>query len=199
MTEREYFIKNAVMLYDTREKKNFDVLKTFEHFGIKHEQDTFQTADYSFKIDGKDYRGEWLAERKGSLAEIYGNVMGKDNGTADGLRNNLEEEVKRANESGVTEFLVFLQGVNNLADVKAYTNSKATKQGDRAGQHIYSTLVSWQCNNRYGFKIVCAKTQEAVAVEMLNYAYYYWRNAMKKAYGDKFLKVLQTIDKQVVM
>jgi hypothetical protein len=189
MTERQYFLDNVTMLYDTREKQNFDLLKEFAHMGVKIRQETFKSADYSFYIDGADYRSEWLGERKGSLAELYGNVMAS-NKADNNLRNNLEEECERIKSAGVTEFILFLEGCRNLSEIKHYIMPKATKQGKNAGKHLYSTLLSWSCNNRYGFKIVCALSQSELAVEMVNMAYYFWRNKMKQQYGDNFLGYL---------
>lgn len=193
MTEREYFCKHCVFLVDTREQKNFDVLKMFKHYGIKHRLETFSTGDYSFEVGEYNYKGEWLAERKGSLSEIYSNVMCGNLDKTSTLRNNLEEELQRKMQSGVKEFILFLQGVNNLAEAKEWKNSRASKQGDRAGLHIYSTIMSWSSANRYNFKVCCQPTQEQLAVEMISHAYYFWRNDMKDKFGDRFLKILQGV------
>lgn len=193
MTEREYFTKNCTMLVDTREQKNFDVLKTFEHYGIRYQFETFSTGDYSFVVGEYNYKDKWLGERKGSLNELYGNVMSGNLDKNSTLRNNLEEELKRKVDAGVQEFILFLQGVNNLAEAKDWKNKRANKQGDRAGLHIYSTIMSWSASNRYNFKVCCQPTQEQLAVEMINHAYYFWRNDMKDKFGDRFLKILQGV------
>lgn len=188
--EQIYFFNNVTFLVDTREKENYDVLREIAHFGGKFRVETFTTGDYSFEIDGESFKGKWLGERKGSLSEIYGNVMAKNKHSDHDERNNLEEELKRAHDGGVDEFVLFIQGVDNLADVKDFRLKRATKQGERAGMHIYSTLMSWCQNNRYGFRIICATEQSDLAREMIAHAYYYWRNEMKKRYGDNFLKTL---------
>ena len=129
MTAREYFLKNAVMLVDTREKENFELLSVFRHFGLEYDVDTFKTGDYSFRIDGYDYKDKWLAERKGSLTELYGNVMAANKDKTSPLRNNLEEELRRKMDSGVKEFILFVQGARNLAEIKGFTEPKADKIG----------------------------------------------------------------------
>lgn len=191
MTAREYFLKNAVMLVDTREKENFELLSVFRHFGLEYDVDTFKTGDYSFRIDGYDYKDKWLAERKGSLTELYGNVMAANRDKQSTLRNNLEEELQRKTDGGVAEFILFVQGARNLAEIKGFTEPKADKQGKRAGQHIYATIMSWAAANRYNFKVCCQRSQAEIAAEMINYAYYFWRNDMKEKFGDNFVRVLQ--------
>lgn len=191
MTAREYFLKHATMLVDTREKENFEVLAVFKHYGLEYEQTTFRTGDYSFKVDTYDYKDRWLGERKGSLNELYGNVMAANKNAESTLRNNLEEELQRKLDGGVEEFILFVQGANNLAEIKGYTEPKADKQGKRAGQHIYATVMSWASANRYNFKVCCQRTQVELATEMINYAYYFWRNDMKAKFGDNFMKILQ--------
>lgn len=191
MTAKEYFLKHAVMLADTREKENFELLSVFRHFGLEYDVDTFKTGDYSFRIDGYDYKDKWLAERKGSLTELYGNVMAANKDKQSTLRNNLEEELKRKTDGGVAEFILFVQGARNLAEIKGFTEPKADKQGKRAGQHIYATIMSWAAANRYNFKVCCQKSQAEIAAEMINYAYYFWRNDMKEKFGDNFVRILQ--------
>ena len=93
--------------------------------------------------------------------------------------------------SGVAEFILFVQGARNLAEIKGFTEPKADKQGKRAGQHIYATIMSWAAANRYNFKVCCQRSQAEIAAEMINYAYYFWRNDMKEKFGDNFVRVLQ--------
>lgn len=188
MTEKEYFLQHVTFLVDTREKENNEVLNTFRRLGCAYRTETFNTGDYSFEIDGTSYKGVWLGERKGSPAELYGNVMARNKDKDAVERNNLEEECKRALD--VKEFIIFLQGVESLAELKNYKDEKATRQGANAGKHIYSTLMAWGCNNRYGVKLVMAKTQKEIAVEIISHAYYFWRNEQKVHYGDNFLKKL---------
>ena len=189
--EKRYFLENVTFFYDTREKENWEVLRAFEHCGVKFEPATMSTGDYSFYICGRDYRHEWVAERKGSLGEIYQNIMEHD---SNGKRNRLEREFERMGSA--KERLLFLQGVNNINEVRAWKNPKATFQGDRAGEHIYATLMSWECANRYNFKIICQRVQFEIGMEMVIRAYYYWRNDMKSLFGDNFLKSLKN-DKKV--
>lgn len=191
MTEKQYFLENATFLYDTREKDNFDILKAFAHEGLQTRRETFHTGDYGFEIDGKDYRNEWIAERKGSLNEIYGNIMAKNLDADSDKRNNLEEELERM--QGVKERLLFIQGAANMTEVRGWKNPRADKQGKRAGEHIYATLLSWGCANRYGFKTIFRKTQYELGQEMIAHAYYYWRNDMREKHGKNFLKAIKAL------
>ena len=188
ITARDYFNKNATVLYDTREKENFEYLKALKHMGLIIERTTFKSGDYSFRIDGKDYRNEWLGERKGSMSELYGNVMAKNKDKASAERNNLEEECKRVKDAGVKEFVLFIEGTRSLYEARHTRLSAASVRGNDSGRHIYSTLLSWACNNRYGFKTVCNLSQYDLAVEMADMMYYYWRNEMIAAHGKDFIK-----------
>lgn len=194
--EKKYFLQNVTVLYDTREQKNFEILKYLAHYGVKAERKTFHTADYSFEIDGADYRERWLGERKGSLGELYGNVTARNKDTETDLRNNLEEELKRKCEAGVDEFVLFVEGVDSLRAASEFVSDKATEKGRYAGHYIYGTIMSWQSNNRYAFKICCCKTQREIAAEMLSYMFYYWRNDMKRQHGERFLTVLRKAKKE---
>lgn len=189
MTEKEYFLENVTILYDSREQEEngaFEVLKYFAHNEIKTRRcvrpDNFKQADYSFEIDGKDYRNQFLIERKNDLNEVYNNISGRKN-----ERERLENVLNRMKV--VEERILLIGGIDNLTEAKKWV-CKWSKNLS-AGVHIYSTLMSWQCSNRYDFKVVCRKKPFEIAEEILNRSYYFWRNEMKRVHGDNFLKILQ--------
>ncbi len=195
MTEKEYFTQNVTILYDSREQEEngaFEILKYFAHNEIKTRRcirpDNFKQGDYSFEIDGKDYRSHFLIERKNDLGEVYNNISGrKDDNTCE--RDRLENVLKRMKSA--EERILLIGGIDSLTEAKKYVCKFAGNRGFSAGLHICSTLMSWQCANRYNFKIVCRKKPYEVAEEIFNLSYYFWRNEMKKAHGDNFLKVLR--------
>jgi hypothetical protein len=197
MTEKEYFEKQVTILYDSREQEEngaFEILSYFAHNEIKTRRclspDNFKQGDYSFEIDGKDYRPQFLIERKNDLGEVYSNISGrKDGNTCE--RDRLESVLKRM--KGVEERILLIGGLDNLCEAKKYICKWAGSKGLTAGQRIYSTIMSWQCANRYNFKVICRKKPYQVAEEILNLSYYYWRNEMKKSYGDNFLKKLREV------
>ena len=197
MTEKEYFTQNATILYDSREQEDngaFEILEYFAHNKIKTRRclspDNFKQGDYSFEIDGQDYRNKFLIERKNDLNEVYNNISGRrDGNTCE--RDRLENVLNRM--KSVEERILLIGGIDSLAEAKKYIN-KYSDRGMSAGVHIYSTLTAWSMSNRYGFKIVCRKKPYEVAEEILNLSYYFWRNEMKKVHGDNFLKVLRRKD-----
>ena len=206
---KDYFIQNAIMLYDSREKENNEILRAFQSVGIKYERKigngvAFNFGDYSFYIDGKDYRTDIIFERKGSLNELFSNINDNNEDTIrhknDDMRNNLEREFERMNIFQVREKWLMVEGVNNFSEIKnfkldvkkqipnendsdykekmrKYNYFKALSQ--TAGIQIYSTLLSWQCSNRHNFKMFCSKSQYDIGVEMVTICYYFWRNEMK--------------------
>lgn len=196
MDAKEYFIKNAVMLVDSREQENQLILKAFKDMGLRYDvkQGTgiaFIYGDYSFCIDGKDYRDEVIFERKANLEELFGNVNAKNQTDrhTDNLRNNLEREFDKMNKYRVAEKWLMFGGVDNFRDVKKYQfpywkkvkdpSPGLIQQSKIAGKTIYGTLMSWQCSNRYNFKMYCSKNQYDLAMQMVSISYYYWRNEQK--------------------
>ena len=86
--EKQQLIDSMVMLVDTREKKNQDILAFWDKKGIKYKTKKLDYCDYSFMIPANDdlniprdiYFDKRIAiERKGSLEEISGNLTnGRD-------------------------------------------------------------------------------------------------------------------------
>lgn len=186
--EKIYFLQRVTVLYDTREKDE-EFLQTLlsPGLGLRLKRETFTTGDYSYEIDGISRKPNWVAERKGSLNEIYGNVMAANKDKQAAERNNLEEEFRRAQENN-TALTLFVQGARSLSEIRHYINARAKTAGLRAGQHIYNTLLSW--SDRYGIRVIIALTAQEIAEIMVDCMYFHWRNEMKRQHGEKFLKVL---------
>ena len=194
---KKYFMQNVVMTVDSREQENSKILDTFNALNIKYEvkQGTgiaFIYGDYSFCIDGKDYRDEVIFERKANLEELFGNVNAKNQTDkhTDDLRNNLERELRKMNQYKVAEKWLVFGGANNLNEVKNYKFPYWKKvkdpspglihQSKIAGKTIYGTLMSWQSANRHNFKMYCSKNEADLALHMVSASYYYWRNEQKE-------------------
>ena len=96
--------------------------------------------------------------------------------------------IAQCEDAGVKEFVLFIEGTRSLYEARHTRLPVAPVRGNDAGRHIYSTLLSWACNNRYGFKTVCNLSQYDLAVEMADMMYYYWRNEMIAMHGKDFLK-----------
>lgn len=165
-------------------------------------------GDYTFEIDGVDYRDLFLIERKYGLDELYmcliqSNIKTKaktkrqsicDEMGVDAIRDNLEFEFIRMYEIGVKEKWLFVENSLPFDEIKKHTNGFERK-AQTAGEYIHATLSSWSCSNRYDFKILCFPNKNNFGKYMLNKMYYFWRNEMKIQYGADFLSKLKLKNK----
>lgn len=201
-SEKDFFLKNVKIIMSPQEKQGYikHITSVFEKNNINYEKlyapQHLRQGDYSFIILGKDYRNEWLVERKFGLEELDKCLTEKNIDTISKtqlgiqVRDNLEAEFARMNQIGVKERWLFIENVANYEDIKYYKNNYEKKK-QTAGQRIYATLNSWACANRYNFRVVCLPTKEEFVPVLLTKAFYYWRNDMKILYGNNFLTYLK--------
>lgn len=207
MTEKEFFIQNVKIIMSPQEKqgKNSHITDYLEKFHVKHEKlyqpYNLRQGDYSFIILGKDYRDEFLIERKYGVEELSTcicakNIMTKTKAELSDkeLRNNLEYEFARMQDIGVKERWLFIENCPSLDYIKNW-ESGFEKTSRTNGNIAYTALMSWSCGNRYNFRIECLKDKEEFAPVMLTRMYYYFRNDMKKRYGDNWLIIVKKIIK----
>lgn len=80
-------LDNLVVLVDTREQTNSNILEYFDKHNIKYKSKAIKTGDYSFMIKKCPELGflvdtyftdELCIERKNSVSEIAGNMVEKD-------------------------------------------------------------------------------------------------------------------------
>lgn len=207
--EQKFFCENVKVIFSPQEKqgKNDHILKMLDSYNIKYEKlytpNHLKQGDYSFVILGKDYRDEFLIERKFGLEEIYQCLTEKNIDTkakqdiievhksvgAETIRDNLEAEFVRMLALDVKEKWLFIENCNNFEDIKKW-KCGYEKKNQLAGEMIYATLCSWSCANRYNFKIQCIPNIAYFASIMINKMFYYWRNEQKQLYGKNFLTKL---------
>ena len=87
MKKNSTFSKRHIIT-DSREKKNGHILSRFDEMGIPYTTEKMDAGDYSFYYNGKDYRDEFIIERKANWLELYGNLVGSD-------RNRIKREFQR--------------------------------------------------------------------------------------------------------
>lgn len=208
MTEKEFFIQNVKVILSPQEKqgKNTHITDYLEKFNISYEKlykpKHLKQGDYSFIILGKDYRDEFLIERKYGLNELLPCIIASNKSTKakaelteEELRNNLEYEFERMKQIGVKEKWLFIENCPPLEEMKEWTSGYETQKKTN-GEICYTTLISWSCANRYDFKIKCLKEKEQFVIAMLNQMYYYFRNDMKLTYGKNWLTQAKRIAKE---
>ena len=207
--EKKFFLENVKIIMSPQEKQGYitHITSVLEKNNVKYEKlyapYHLRQGDYSFVILGKDYRNEWLVERKFGLEELDKCLTDPNIETnakqklGIEVRDNLEAEFARMNQIGIKEKWLFIENTESFESIKFYTNHYE-KKNQTAGQRIYATLNSWACANRYNFKIVCLPKKEQFVNVLLTKAFYYWRNDMKILYGNNFLTHIKKIVKGVV-
>ncbi len=110
------------ILIDSREQKNWHIRNGLKQLGYEFEVVKFDTGDYSFVYNGKDYREEFCIERKANWNELKSNLMTKDH-------KRVKAEFKRAESVDTFIFLIEDQnGIEGIYNTKNYsykiTNSR---------------------------------------------------------------------------
>lgn len=115
--EIKQLFKSAVILVDSREKKNEHILDYFRKQGIAWQQTKLDYGDYSFMIPkvaaGQDifFHRDIVVERKASLEELSGNL------TQD--RDRFEKEFLRARNDGAKIYLM-IESPGGYSDIIAH-------------------------------------------------------------------------------
>ena len=172
MTEKEKFIKNVVIISDSREQKNNHILQAFDDMGIRHEVRKLHFGDYSFICENNDFTLSCIVERKANLNEVWQNV------TTD--RERFEKEISGIHIlTGGAVLLIencksrdFLRGYQ----VPQWEMNAYNRKIKNIGQFIDSTLRAWESSNRYRLQVHCLDGMDNTATEILNVFYYFYRN-----------------------
>ena len=172
MTEKEKFIKNVVIITDSREQKNNHILKTLDEMGIRHEERKLHFGDYSFICENNDFTLSCIIERKANINELWTNC------TSD--RQRFEKEIQGIYTLTGSAVLL-IENCPSREYLRNYTvpawqmQAQGRKVSD-VGKHIDSTLRAWESANRYRLQVHCIGKQSETAAEILNIFYYYWKN-----------------------
>lgn len=170
LTDKEKFMKKVIVLVDTREQQNDHIIQTLNSMGVQHQSCKLDFGDYSFLLDGKDFRQSCVIERKGSVDELYGNV------TQDLPR--IEKELLSAKivAGGCT---MLIEGVTTELELKKYTipHAQVIHQGRKVqdiGRIVYPVLQSFKAASRYSVSPEYT-LKENSAQKILEIFYYYYR------------------------
>lgn len=182
MTQKEKFLKEVVILYDTREQENTHILQWLDEYNIKYERRKLDIGDYSFLAEGKDFSQSCVIERKKDIDELYGS-------TQQG-----RERVEREFNAGcktINQFVLLIENCKSWEHLKGFciTDKQLQSQNRKIkeiGKHCYHTLRSWECGNRYNFRTLFVKDNKDTAKVMLEQFYYYWRNYKELTKNRRF-------------
>lgn len=175
LNEKKDFMKKVTVLIDTREQKNAHITDFLSKMGIMYESRKLDYGDYSFTIDGKDFSRSSVIERKANVDEIYGNI------SAD--RERIEKELDTISKNA-NQCVFLIENCAGWEQMKAFDlTENEMKNNERKvkniGATVYGTLQSWQCGNRYKFRIEFVQDSAKTAAKILEIFYWYHHNYKK--------------------
>lgn len=170
--EKKDFMKNVVILVDTREQKNDHIISVLDGLGVQHMQHKLDYGDYSFVVNENDFQMSCVVERKAHIDEVYGNI------TSD--RERIEKELATISKNA-TQCVFLLENCTGWDFMKEFTipHEQMEQQGRKVqniGATVYSTLQAWQCGNRYNFRVEFSPDIRKSAIKMLEIFFWYWHN-----------------------
>lgn len=170
--DKRSFLKDVVLLVDTREQENTHILQELDRLQIQYKRQKMDFGDYSFAIGGRDFSLSCIVERKASVDEFYGNIV-RD-------RERIEKEFYAANQIA-NQFILLLEGCTTMEALKTYRLPDWKMQAQKRkiqdiGEYCYATIKSWQSGNRYSFRTLFVSDLSQSAITILEEFYYYWRN-----------------------
>lgn len=174
VSEKKDFMKKVNIIIDTREQKNAHIVAVLDEIGIMHESKKLDYGDYSFQIDGKDFSGICVVERKANVNEIYGNVSSD--------RERIEKELNTASKNA-NQLTFLIENVQDWNALKSFSlPEKDMDKGRKVkniGETCYSTLQAWKCGNRYDFNVEFVPDITKTAVKIVEIFYWYYHNYKK--------------------
>lgn len=170
LTDKEKFLKKVTILIDTREQQNDHIVQALNAMGVQHQSCKLDFGDYSFLLDGKDFRQSCVVERKGSVDELYSNI------TSDLSRIKKELNAAKIIAGGCT---MLIEGITTEQELKEYAipYGQVLHQGRKVqdiGRIVYPVLQSFRARSRYSVDPMYA-LKENSAEKLLNIFYYHYR------------------------
>lgn len=163
-TDKNYkeLLKNMVILVDTREQKNENVIKWFEDNKVRYEVKALKTGDYNMKIEACPELGfladtyftdELCIEKKNSVSELAGNIA-----NAEKDDNRLFKEFNRMIQIERNYMLIENNCVEDILEQKYRSNLNGTA--------FFRTLLTWQARNNMHIYFVRPETTGRMIYEL---------------------------------
>lgn len=171
-TEKQKFLKDVIVLVDTREQKNAHILDSLEAMGVPFEVKKLDLGDYSFRVGDKDFSMSCVIERKANVEELYTNIMQE--------RGRIEKEFYAAS-CLITQLTLLVESVGSFEELKNYKAPEWQMQNLKRkvsdiGRHCHATVRAWMLRDRYGFSVEFCKDKNNTATKLLELFYYYYHN-----------------------
>lgn len=198
----ELFLPYLKIIGDSREQDVW-VKKACEHYGIAFETAKKDTAlgtenlkegDYTFCVvfgnKTYNYLGDVAYERKGSIAEFYGNCTkwNKEKKVSD--RQRIKRELNRFEEKKYRKVVLMLEFGECITDTIDQTFEYRTPHGieKKDTKNIcYSALMSWKQPNNNSFEILQSSNRKKLFWLFLQDCYYFFRNEIRNECISKHL------------
>lgn len=170
--DKQTFLKEVVILHDTREQKNSHILERLDEMKVKHREQALVFGDYSFIAQDRDFSLSCVIERKANVDELYGNLIND--------RERIEKEFK-AGSIIANQFTLLIEDTADLETLQRYEVPEWKMKAEHRkvkeiGAHCYATIQSWQSGNKYRFRTIFSADKEESAIKILECFYWYWRN-----------------------
>jgi hypothetical protein len=199
----ELFLPYLKIIGDSREQDNW-VEKACSYYGIcfetarkdkKQNTENLKEGDYTFKVifgnKEYDYTGVVAYERKGSVAELYGNCTGQHKGKGTSDRDRIKREFSRFKERQYKKVVLMLEFGNKLTDLIGLQFEFRGEKGKWVIKNtyntIYSAIMSWRQPNNKDFDILQSDTRQELFWLVLQDMYYYFRNEIRNECYEKNL------------
>ena len=190
------FLPYLKIIGDSREQDKW-VEEACKYYGIafewakkdkKAKTENLKEGDYSFQVvfgnKTFDYIGVVAYERKGSIAEFYGNCTGYDKDKKTSDRERIQREFERFKEKQykkVVLMLEFGEKITDLIGLKFQFRGKGGKLEIKDTYHtIYSAVMSWKQPNNKDFDIIQSNSHKRLFWLFLQDCYYYFRNDIRQ-------------------
>lgn len=200
------FLPYLKIIGDSREQDKW-VESACNYYGIafewakkdkKAKTENLKEGDYTFKvIFGErefDFVGKVAYERKGSIAEFYGNCTGQKKGTSD--RDRIKREFDRFTEKNYDKVVLMLEFGEKITDLIGlnfeFRGEKGKLQVKNTYHTIYSAVMSWKQPNNKNFDIIQSNSHTKLFWLFLQDCYYYFRNEIRKECIEK--QMIENLD-----
>lgn len=197
------FLPYLKIIGDSREQDKW-IESACKYYGIafewakkdkKAKTENLKEGDYSFQVifgnKTYDYVGIVAYERKGSIAEFYGNCTGYDKNRKTSDRERIQREFDRFKTKKykkVVLMLEFGEKITDLIDLQfEFRGEKGRLQTKNTYRTIYSAVMSWKQPNNKDFDVIQSNSHLRLFWLFLQDCYYYFRNEIRQECIEKKL------------
>lgn len=191
----QLFLPYLKIIGDSREQDKW-IEDACNYYGIafewakkdkKAKSENLKEGDYTFKVifanKEYDHIGQVAYERKGSVAEFYGNCTSG--------RDRIKREFDRFNNKNYKKVVLMLEFGEKLTDLIGMQFEYRTKGGRLTIKNtfyaLYSAVMSWKQPNNKNFDVIQSNSHKKLFWMFLQDCYYYFQNEIRQECIEKNL------------